>query len=303
LQEPRGYPCQNLNVIYFSRDPAAKFGYIILEQGAIYPLFSGHNTICVATALLETGMVPITGDVMNFQIEAPGGLIGIIAECSNGRVKTVTMRTLPSFVGLQNKIISHPEIKKALNVEGIHIDICFGGMWFVIVDADQLGIEIVPENGKQLAKIGEIIKVATREQFPVNHPTIHYPGPDILAFTSTKSGKHINTVVMTNGELNWDKPDTFTAMLDRSPCGSGTAAIMANLYAKKQLKLNETFSNHSIVGSKFTGRIIGTTTMTDGTEAVLPEISGRAFITAFTKAVIEPDDIFPTGFTVGDIWS
>lgn len=108
---------------------------------------------------------------------------------------------------------------------------------------------------------------------------------------------------MTNGTLDWDKPDTFTAMLDRSPCGSGTASIMANLYAKKKLKLNEEFSNHSIVGSMFTGRIIGTTTLTDGTEAVLPEISGRAFITAFTKAVIEPDDIFPTGFTVGDIWA
>lgn len=124
-----------------------------------------------------------------------------------------------------------------------------------------------------------------------------------MAFTSTKSGKHFNTVVMTNGKLNWGNPDTFTAMLDRSPCGSGTAAIMANLYTKGKLKVGQDFLNYSIVGSQFKGRIVGTETLPNGQPAILPEISGRAFITAFTKAVIEPDDMFPTGFTVGDIWA
>ena len=118
LQEPRGYPCQNLNIIYFSNNPDAKFGYIILEQGAIYPLFSGHNTICVATGLLETGMIPITSETMEFKLEAPGGLIGITASCSNGRVQAITMRSMPSFVGYQNKILSHPKINEELNVDG-----------------------------------------------------------------------------------------------------------------------------------------------------------------------------------------
>jgi len=303
LQEPRGYPCQNLNIIYFSTNPKARYGYIILEQGAIYPLFSGHNTICVATALLETGMIEMTSNEMEFELEAPGGLIGIKAQCNGGKVKSITMRSMPSFVGYQNRILSHPVVNKLLNVNGVEVDVCFGGMWFVIVDADSIGLDITPRNGKRLAKIGEVLKIACKELFPIDHPVIKYPGPDILAFTSTKSGRHVNTVVMSNGTLDWKDEDTFTAMLDRSPCGSGTASIMANLYFKGKLKEHDVFENFSIMGSKFTGRIAGTTKLDNGSKAIIPEITGNAFITAFAKIVIDPDDQFPTGFTVGDIWA
>ena len=145
----------------------------------------------------------------------------------------------------------------------------------------------------------------------VNHPDFHYPGCDILVFRSdetvhdTSTAK--NTVVMSNGVLGWDKPTTWTAMLDRSPCGSGTCAVMANMYFKGELKLNEPFVHESIVGSQFVGELIEEVEIarSDGSKmrAVLPTISGRAWITQHCNVVVDPADPFPAGYTVSDIWA
>jgi len=302
LQEPRGYPCQNLNIIFPSSNPGATsgLGYVILEQDKIYPLFSGHNTICVATALLETGLVPITGEVTEFTLESPGGLINIKAKCDSGRVMEVSMTSMPSFSQHQGVEVDVPEVGK------VTVDISFGGMWYVIVEAKQLGLNLMPSEGKNITRLGEMIKVATREQWPVQHPEMDYPGPDILAFTSPpaegSNASARNTVVMSNGKLVWDRPETHTAMLDRSPCGSGTAAIMANLWKKGKLSLHEKFVHESILGTVFTGRLLHTTQVA-GREAVVPEISGRAFITAINQIIVEQDDPLPLGYTVSDIWS
>ena len=214
LTEPRGYPCQNLNILVPPTDPAADIGYIIAEQSAIYPLFSGHNTICVATAILETGLVMMKEPETKMKLEAPGGIIDITAKCSSGRVLEVAMKAMPSFVGKKDISLNVP------TVGSVKVDIAFGGMWYVIVRAEEVGLEILPENGKKLASVGERIKVAAKEQCPVCHPTLPYEGPDILVFIGPpapgSSASARNTVVMSNGSLDWDKPDTFTAMLDRS---------------------------------------------------------------------------------------
>merc|ERR550514_1761314 len=155
-------------------------------------------------------------------------------------------------------------------------------MWYAIVDAASVGLELLPENGKQICRLGEMIKVAAREQHPVNHPEFDYPGPDILAFRGPAdpgSGASArNAVVMSNGELDWDRPDTWTAMIDRSPCGTGTCAIMAVLHARGQLRVGEDFVHESIVGSRFVGRLHGETSVC-GRPAVLPSIGGQAWIT------------------------
>jgi len=189
----------------------------------------------------------------------------------------------------------------------VTVDISFGGMWYVVVDLLQLGLDLKPENGRKLAKLGEMIKVACREQFPVQHPAIDYPGPDILVFTTkvSRDGNVVtgkNTVVMSNGELIWDNPDTHTAMLDRSPCGSGTAAVMAVLFAKGELVEGDVFKHHGILGLVMEGRIVELVKMADGRTGIVPEISGRAYITSMSTQILEQDDPLPNGFTVSDIW-
>jgi len=299
LTEPRGYPCQNLNILVPATSPDADIGYIIAEQNTIYPLFSGHNTICVATAVLETGLVLMQEPETRLKLEAPGGIIDITAKCSNGRVMEVAMTAMPSFVCKTDVVLNVPTVGKVV------VDIAFGGMWYVIVKAEQLGIQIKPENGKRLSSLGEMIKVSAIEQCPVSHPNLDYPGPDILVFTtppppgSQSTGR--NTVVMSNGVLDWSKPETFTAMLDRSPCGSGTAAVMATLHHRGELQLGEEFVHESILGTVFKGKLVEKTKV-GGFEAVVPVVAGRAYITGVGDQIVEPDDPLPYGYTVADIW-
>jgi len=299
LQEPRGYPCQNLNILVPPCHPSADIGYIIAEQNKIYPLFSGHNTICVVTAVLEAGLLPMQEPETRLCLEAPGGLIQVRANCESGRVVEVSMEALPSFLGHKDVQINVPELGK------VTLDLAFGGMWYAIVEADQVGLKLEPENGKKIAKLGEMIKVSCQDQHPVEHPTMSYPGPDILVFTGPprpgSGASATNTVVMSNGQLDWNRPDTFTAMLDRSPCGSGTAAVMAAREARGSLKLGEEFLHDSILGTRFRGRLLRETKV-GSQRAVVPEVSGRAWVTSVSDQVIEADDPLPLGYTVGDIW-
>jgi len=172
LTEPRGYPCQNANIIVppSEEHPEAAYGFIILEQNNIYPAMSGHNCICVATVLLETGMIPMEHPITKFQLEAPIGLVDIEAECADGKVLAVKLRNAPAFVGALDVTVDVPEIGP------VQVDIVFGGMWYVIVDAESVGLELTSANGKEICRLGEMIKVATRTQHPVTHPEMDYPG-------------------------------------------------------------------------------------------------------------------------------
>ena len=149
LTEPRGYPCQNLNILVPPTCPDADIGYIIAEQNFIYPLFSGHNTICVATAVLETGLVAMQEPQTRIKLEAPGGIIDITAKCCNGRVVEVSMTAMPSFLGKKDVMVDVP------TVGNVMVDIAFGGMWYVIVKAAQLGLRSNLRMGRNLLALGK----------------------------------------------------------------------------------------------------------------------------------------------------
>eukprot|EP00947_MAST-08B_sp_MAST-8B-sp1_P004848 g4848.t1 len=308
LTEPRGYPCQNTNIIYESSDPRAAFGYVIGENNKIYPAMSGHNTICVVTALLETGMVPMTYPTTEFVLEAPAGLIEIRAECKDGKAEYVTFRNTASFSHLTEVTVDVPG-----GVGPVVADVAYGGMWYCIVDAASVGLELVPERGADIVRLGEMIKTACREQHPVQHPLIDYPGCDILAFRSpprapeTNGAHSRNAVVMSTGQLDWGLPGTWKGNIDRSPCGTGTSAIMAQMHARGELRVGEDFVHESVLGTVFTGRIVEETTVSDGKggeiQAIIPDITGQAYVTQYSEVVVDPADPFPEGYTVGDIWA
>jgi proline racemase len=281
-----------------SSHPEAVAGFVIMEQTE-YPPMSGSNTMCVATVMLKTGMVPLTEPVTEFGLEAPAGLVRIRAETRDGRVGEVAIQNQPAFP---------IRLDAPVEVSGfgtITVDVAYGGMMYVIFEAADVGLELRPDEGADIVRIGQQVKAATREQIPAVHPE----NPAISGVTvaqvcgpATTPGADLkNTVVVSTGELSSDDPSSWRGCLDRSPCGTGTCAKMSVLHARGELEVRRPFVYESIIGTTFTGRILDTCTV-GSTQAIVPEIAGRAWITGFTTYCVEDDDPFPEGFTVGDIW-
>ena len=298
LREPRGYPASNCNLILPPTRPEAHAGFVIMEQ-VEYPPMSGTNTICVATVLIETGMVPVTEPVTELILEAPAGLIRVRAAVANGKVTQVTFENVPAFAVHLDTRIEVPTLGSVV------VDVAWGGMFYVIADATPFGLRLTPDEGRDIVRIGEMIKAAAAEQLPVVHPdnpaisgiTIaELTGPPTQPGASAK-----NAVVVSTGILDWNRPSSWTGAIDRSPCGTGTCARMAVLHAKGQLGLDQDFHHEGILGTIFTGRLIRET-MIGAYRAVVPTLSGRAWITGFAQYVVDAEDPFPEGFTVGDIW-
>jgi proline racemase len=298
LREPRGYPAANCNLILPAARPEAQAGYIIMEQ-VEYPPMSGTNTICVVTALLETGMLPMREPVTELVLEAPAGLIGVRAECRDGKVTRVTFRNVPAFAVHLDRPIEVPQLGT------VTVDVAWGGMFYVIAEAEPFGLRLTPDEGRDIVRISEMIKAAAREQLPVVHPENRdVAGPTIAQLSGPPSrpdAHRKNAVTVSTGKLDWDRPATWTGAIDRSPCGTGTCAKMAALYAKGQLGLNQDFCHEGILGTLFTGRLVEETQV-GPYRAVVPTLSGAAWITGIAQYVVDPDDPFPNGFTVGDIW-
>lgn len=298
LREPRGYPAANCNVILPPTDPRAAAGFIIMEQTEYAPM-SGTNTICVATTLLETGMLKMIEPVTEFMLEASAGLLGIRAECKDGKVTKVTFKNVPSFA-------VHLDIKVEVPQLGtVTVDVAWGGMFYVISDAAQFGLKVTPDEGRDITRISEMVRVATLEQYPVVHPeNPEITGPTISQISAPSNHPKThrkNAVVVATGKLDWNNPATWTGVIDRSPCGTGTAAKMATLHARGQLGLNEDFHHEGILGTVFTGRLVEETRV-GPYQAVVPTISGTAWITGMSQYGVDPSDPFPNGFKVGDIW-
>jgi proline racemase len=298
LREPRGYPASNCNLILPPTRQDADAGFVIMEQTE-YPPMSGTNTICVVTVLLETGMVRATGRVTKLKLETPAGLVEVEAEMENSKVTRVTFRNVAAFATHLGARIEVPKLGT------VTVDVAYGGMFYVIADAEAFGLRLEPDEGREIVRIGEMIKAAAREQLPVAHPENgEISGVTIaqLSGLSSKPGvSRRNAVIVSTGELDWNQPASWTGALDRSPCGTGTCAKMATLHAKGQLALNQDFVHEGILGTTFTGRLISETRV-GKYPAVIPTISGRAWITGFSQYVVDADDPFPAGFTVGDIW-
>jgi proline racemase len=298
LREPRGFPAANCNLVLPATHPDADAGFVIMEH-VEYPGMSGTNTICTATVLLETGMLTMTEPVTVITLEAPAGLIRIRAACAGGKVKSITFQNVPAFAVYLDRAVEVPKLGT------VTVDVAYGGMFYAIADARAFGLKLTPDEGRDIVRITEMIKRAAREQLPVTHPEQPgFTGISIaqLSGPPSRPDAHMkNAVTVSTGELDWDKPSTWTGVIDRSPCGTGTCARMATLHARGRLRLNEDFRHEGILGTIFTGRLIAETRV-GRYPAVVPTLSGQAWITGFASYVIDPEDPFPEGFTVGDIW-
>jgi proline racemase len=185
------------------------------------------------------------------------------------------------------------------------VDVVWGGMFYALTDANALGFRLTPDEGRDLVRVGEMVKAAAREQIPVAHPEQpELAGISIIELTgppSVPSAHGKNTVVVSSGTLDWSRPESFTGVLDRSPCGTGTCARMAVLNARGELPIGQDFVHEGILGTTWTGRLLRETTV-GAVSAVVPQLTGSAWITGRSQYVVDDDDPFGEGFTVGDLW-
>ena len=298
LREPRGFPAANCNLILPSANPEADAGYVIMEQ-VEYPGMSGSNTMCVVTVLLETGMLPMTEPVTELTLEAPAGLIRVRADCRDGKVTAVTFRNVPAFATHLDAPVEVPTLGT------VAVDVAYGGMFYAIADAERFGLRLTPDEGADIVRITEMVKAAANEQLPVVHPD--QPGfagitiGQLSGLPHDPANSRRNVVTVSTGRLDWERPATWTGAIDRSPCGTGTSAKMATLHARGQLSVGDEFRHEGILGTVFTGRVEEEAEIGEY-RAIVPSITGQAWITGFASYVVDHTDPFPDGFTVGDIW-
>ncbi|KQT47375.1 hypothetical protein ASG43_09620 [Aureimonas sp. Leaf454] len=288
LNEPRGGVFRHVNLLVPPKHPDAAMGFIIMEPADTPPM-SGSNAICVATVLLDSGIIPMEEPETRFVLEAPGGPVAITAHCRDGKAVRIAVRNVPSFAD---------RLDQRIEVEGIGslaVDTAYGGDSFVLVDAAALGFQIRPDEARDLAETGMRITRAANEQIGFVHP--ENPGWDHISFCQftapvTREGgvaRGRNTVAIRPGKL------------DRSPTGTGCSARMAVLRARGELGLGETFVGVSVMDSEFHCRIVGETVL-GGRPAILPEISGRGWITGTSQLMLDPDDPWPDGYRLSDTW-
>jgi proline racemase len=288
LNEPRGGIFRHLNLLVPPKNPKAQMGWIIMEPADTPPM-SGSNSICVATVLLDTGIIPMQEPVTKMVLEAPGGLVEVTAECRNGKAERIEVRNVPSFAD---------KLGVALDVPGIGtitVDTAYGGDSFVIVNAEDLGFKINPEEARAIAEIGVRITKAADEQIGFIHPENsewdHFSFCQITTPVARENGvlTATNAIVIRPGKI------------DRSPTGTGCSARMAVLHAKGKIAIGETFVGRSIIGSEFRCSIQSETTV-GGRPAIYPLISGRAWITGTHQLMLDPADPWPAGYRLSDTW-
>ncbi|MFA7432586.1 MAG: proline racemase family protein [Gemmobacter sp.] len=288
LNEPRGGVFRHVNLLVPPKHPDADAAFIIMEPEDTPPM-SGSNSICVATVLLDAGILPMTGPVTEFTMEAPGGLVRVRAECRDGKAERINVANLPSFA---------ERLDAPLEVEGLGtltVDTAYGGDSFVIVDAPALGFALTPDEARDIAGLGVRITDAANAALGFRHPE----NPDwrhfsfcLFAGAVTREGAALRAgaaVAIQPGKV------------DRSPTGTALSARMAVLHARGEMQEGETLTTVSLIGSTFTGRILGQTRVGD-LPAIRPEISGRGWITGIHQHMLDPSDPWPRGYRLSDTW-
>lgn len=284
--EPRGSVARHVNLIVPAITPGCAAGAIVMEPTEYVPM-SGSNTICIATVLLETGMVPMVEPVTRFKLDMPGGVIEVAADCEGGKCRSVTFRNAPAFAAV---------LDGQLEVEGhgtVPLDIAYGGMFFGIVDAQALGFQVRPDEARDLAVLGEKIRKAAREQFAVTHPDFpNVRGVSIVQFAMPFEG---------SGNVTRNTCIVAPGRSDRSPTGTGTSARMAVLHARGQMGQGDVLIHESIIGSRFTGTIVDIR-QDAGRTTIIPQITGRAWITGQHSYYLDPEDPWQAGYMLSDTW-
>lgn len=288
LNEPRGGVFRHINLLVPPKDPRATMGFIIMEPEDTPPM-SGSNSICVSTVLLDSGIVPMVEPETRMILEAPGGLVDVVAACRNGKAERITVTNVPSFAD---------KLDATIEVEGLGtltVDTAYGGDSFVFADARALGFSITPDEAPELAETGIRITNAANEQLGFTHPD--NPDWDHISFCQLTL-----PIEERNGALHGRNTVVIQpAKLDRSPTGTGCSARMALLHARGQISAGQPFYGYSIIDSRFECRIVGQTTVGDR-PAIIPEITGRAWITGTHQVMLDPDDPWPAGYRLADTW-
>ncbi len=282
--EPRASVAMSVNLLVAPTRPDADAGFIVLQADRAHPM-SGSNCICVVTALLESGRVEMREPETIVRLDTPAGLIVAHAACSKGRCLSVSLDNVPSFAEALDLEIETPRWGR------IKVDIAFGGVYYAIVDVEQVGSEIAPSNARYLAEAGIELKALLSAQVTVQHPVL--TGIDEIAY------------VMFRGDAPDGAIRTCTTLkpgrVDRSPCGTGSSANLAVLYARGKVVVGDRRTSRSIIGGEFIAEAIGTAEV-GGHLAVLPRITGRAWIYGREHLRMSDEDPFRNGFALSDSW-
>jgi len=288
LNEPRGGVFRHVNLLVPPKHPKAQMGWIIMEPEHTPPM-SGSNSICVATVLLDSGIIPMQEPITEMVLEAPGGIVRVRAECSDGKAQSITVQNLPAFVGELGVTLDVPDLGK------IRVDTAYGGDSFVVVDAQSLGFDLVAAEARTLAELGVRITNAANAQLEFYHPEnadwAHFSFC-LFAGPLERNGAHLGAKAAVS---------ILPGKIDRSPTGTAVSARMAILHATGEMKVGDTFTARSIIDSEFHGKIAGTATVGDK-PAIIPEITGRAWITGTHQHMLDPSDPWPEGYRLSDTW-
>ncbi|MGI6053555.1 MAG: proline racemase family protein [Clostridium sp.] len=281
--EPRGNDVMSGTIVTKPCNPEADFGVLYYEVGNWMPM-CGHDTIGVSTALIESGFLKAVEPYTYATLDTPSGLVRVKIEVKDGKAKRVTFKNAPAFVLNRDVKVQVPEYGE------IGLDIAYGGNVFAIVPAEAMNLTLEMENAREIVEKGNYLKKFINEQVTVKHPYLEIMNQVTHVEFYQKGEEGVsdvkNAVVIP------------PAAIDRSPCGTGTSAKMALLHAEGKLKLGETFVHESLIGSLFHCQIVEETEV-GGIPAIVPEISGRAFVMGESTMLFDPDDPFPEGFLLG----
>lgn len=288
LNEPRGGVFRHVNLLVPAFDQRAHSGFIIMEPEDTPPM-SGSNALCVAAVLLHTGQVPIEEPTTEVRLEAPAGLVRVEASCRNGDIESLTLTNVASFVERRDEVLNVP------GIGDVRVDTAFGGDSFVIASAEDLGVELVPQNAREIALLGRALCDAANAQWHFEHPTL----PDWRHFSFAYLTGPLQEVdgVLTSRNACAIKP----GKIDRSPTGTGCSALLALLHERGEIDVGQRYVGRSIIDSRFECSIVEATNV-GPRPAIIPTISGRAWVYGTSQYYLDPRDPWPAGYRVSDTW-
>jgi proline racemase len=281
MREPRGHSAMSGAFLQPPTRPDADWGVLFVEVSGLLPM-CGHGAIGVATVLVECGMVPVSEPETVIRLDTPAGLVEARVTVADGRAERVRLRNVPAFIDALDARVAVDSLGT------VTYDMAFGGNFYALVDAASVGLEPVLGNADELIARGlEIIRAINASAAPVHPVDEAIRGcKHVVFFAPGQNGAHARNATAIHP--GW---------LDRSPCGTGTSARMAALHARGELALGQEFVNESIIGSRFTGRLLEEVNV-GSVPAVVPEVSGRAWITGMAQYLLDPTDPFPAGFAL-----